>query len=103
MIDAGAKVILFGTDAQLNDSNAIERFHRLPYLKVCFTVKTDVKYDEFLSIPIWDRRDVVGDLTEYVDLKGTRVFEKYFDCTSFINECLENSKENINVQSFANK
>ena len=79
------EIFLMASDAQLKEENAIERFHNLPYRKVCFVTKEQT-YEEFCCIKLFDEGNSTGDLTKYIDWKGNRIFEKYFDCVSFINK-----------------
>lgn len=81
----GSDLFIIATDSQLQTNEAIEAFHRLPYRKVCFTASEKVTYKEFVYIPGFES-GVTGDLTRYIDFKGTRIFEKYFDCVKWINK-----------------
>lgn len=78
-----APIVVIASDAQIKTDEDIERFHRLPYKKVCFTNKK-IPYDEFIYIPGYDDQPYVGDILRYTDVWGTRVFEKYLDCVKWI-------------------
>lgn len=80
-----SEIFVIATDSQLRTDEAIEAFHQLPYRKVCFTGSEKISYEEFIYTP-GCKSGVTGDLTKYVDYKGTRVFEKYFDCIRWLNE-----------------
>lgn len=79
------EILLIASDAQIRTDEEIEAFHALPYRKVCFTVRENVPYEEFIYVPGYEGQDAVGDLTRYADFTGKRVFEKYFDFVKWIN------------------
>ena len=83
-MSSDAEIFIIACDAQVKTDKDKKEFLKLPYRKVCFTNK---HYDEkeFIYIPGYDNLESVGDLTKYCDLLGHRVFEKYFDCVSWLN------------------
>ena len=84
-LEEGYEVLLIATDAQLREEGYKEAFQNLEgYRKVAFCKdKTDFK--DFVYVPGYENETAAGDLTRYADKKGTRYFEKYFDCLKFIN------------------
>ncbi len=86
-IKNGAEIIIIATDKQLKETNAKERFLNLPYKKVCFTSNKEwAQYKEFVYTPEFKGQENVGDLTKFTGLIGLRIFEKHFDCISFLND-----------------
>ncbi len=81
-----AEILVIASDAQIRTEEEIEAFRALPYRKVCFTVKKDLPYEEFVYVSGYEGQDTVGDLTRYRGIMGKRVFEKYFDFVKWINE-----------------
>ena len=84
-MEKGAEILVIATDAQMNETNSMQRFGDLPYRKVAFTAK-NIEQQNILRVP--DKmiiNDHVGDLTKYADIIGRRYFEKIFDCVKFIN------------------
>lgn len=79
------EILVMATDSQLKTEEAIQAFHDLSYRKVCFTAKNNIPYKEFVYVPGYEKSGTTGDINRYCDCKGTRIFEKYFDCISFIN------------------
>lgn len=79
------EIVLMATDAQVKTKIDIERFHDLPFRRVCFTSKPDIKYKEFVYIPEFEGKSEVGDILRYKDIFGTRIFEKHFDCVGWLN------------------
>lgn len=77
-------ILIMATDSQIKTEDSVEAFRKLPYRKICFTAKRDIPYEEFIYIPGFEN-GVTGDLTRYIDFKGTRIFEKYFDCVKWLN------------------
>lgn len=88
-IKEGYKIILFASDAQLKENDAINRFHNLPYNKICFTSCISL-YPEFVIVPRFIGQQNVGDISAYATmLKQARIFEKAIDCTQVINHMLD--------------
>lgn len=79
------EILIMATDSQLKSQEAIDAFHNLPYRKVCFTAKRDLPYDEFIFVPGYEKFGVTGDINRYCNIFGQRIFERYFDCISFVN------------------
>lgn len=78
------EIVLMATDAQVKMKD-IDKFHQLPFRKVCFTSKSDIPYEEFVYIPDFEGETEVGDILRYKNIWGTRMFEKYFDCVGWPN------------------
>lgn len=93
-IKNGAEIVIMAADTQLQEIDAKERFLALPYRKVCFTSKREWTNDNdvFVYIPEFEGEEHVGDLTKYAGISGVRIFEKYFDCISFLNNVNLNDK-----------
>ena len=80
----GWEILLMATDYQLREPGAKERFHALPYRKVCFS-KQECEYPEFIRVPEYGGRSRFADLVKVIDWQGHRVFEKAMDCVAFLN------------------
>ncbi len=78
------EIVVMACDMQIHSNEDVEAFHKIPHRKVCYTMRKDIPYDEFLYVPGYDNLPAVGDLTRYADYKGTRIFEKYFDCIKWL-------------------
>lgn len=78
------EILVIASDSQLQTEKSIEEFHKLPYRKVCFTARKDIAHEEFVYVPGFEK-GVTGDLTRYINIKGMRIFEKYFDCIKWLN------------------
>lgn len=78
------EIVVISCDAQIRSEENISRFHALPYRKICYTKRNDIPYKEFVHVPGFEKSEHVGDLTAYADWKGTRIFEKYFDCVKWL-------------------
>lgn len=81
-----AEILVIGSDAQIKTDEEIEAFHSLPYRKVCFTIRKDIPYDEFVFVETFKDMENMGDLTRYAGILGKRIFEKEFDFVKWINE-----------------
>lgn len=81
-----AEILVIASDAQIKTDEEIEAFHNLPYRKVCFTVRSDIPYEEFVTVDAFRESGEMGDLTRYSGLLGKRIFEKEFDFVKWINE-----------------
>ncbi len=96
-LKSGKEIFIMATDAQLHEKDAVNRFLRLPYKKVCFTSKKELlKNKEFIYVPEFDGQENVGDLTKFTGIKGKRIFQKYFDCVGFLNALQEFDKIEVN-------
>lgn len=78
------EILVMTCDTFINTDELIERFHKLPYRKVCYTKRKDIPYEEFVYVPGFENAEELGDLTRYADWRGTRIFEKYFDCVKWL-------------------
>ena len=74
------------TDEYIRNEEQLEAFSKLPYPKVLYVSKPDVKYDFQVYIPGFEKETCVGDILRYNDITGARMFEKYFDCVKWLNE-----------------
>jgi len=78
------EILVMTCDSFLTSNELVEKFHSLPYRKVCYTKNPVCPYEEFVYVPGYESSDTIGDLTRYADYKGTRIFEKYFDCIKWL-------------------
>ena len=79
-----AEILVIASDAQIKTDEEIESFHNLPYRKVCFTIRKDIPYDEFVFVEAFSGMEAMGDLTRYTGLIGKRIFEKEFDFVKWL-------------------
>ncbi len=80
-----AEILVIASDAQIKTDEEVEAFHKLPYRKVCFTIREDIPYEEFIIVNAFKGKDAMGDLTRYAGLLGKRIFENEFDFVKWIN------------------
>lgn len=74
------------TDREDCSEELLEQFSKLPYKKVCFvSSRESISNDWMVHVPGYEIQGEVGDLTRYGDLMGRRIFEKYFDCVTWLN------------------
>lgn len=78
------EILVVTTDSFLTTNELLNEFRTLPYRKVCFTNKKESQSEEFPYIPGYDNEIGVGEITKFADRKGTRIFEKYFDCIKWL-------------------
>lgn len=84
-------VFLIATDEYVNSEELAKRFDALPYPKVCFTANRCPSYDWMVFLPEFKGLSRVGDALRYVDIWGTRIFEKHFDCVKWLNDNIAKS------------
>lgn len=64
----------------------IERFNNLPYKKKAILTRFDYqKISSNIYIPGYEKDDFIGIPTEFINIKGKRVYEKGFDYISWLN------------------
>lgn len=80
-------ILIIGTDNFVKPDE-LERFDALKYPKVLFTAKADKEYDWQIYLPEFQGENEIGDSLRYVNVMGTRIFEKHFDCVGWINESI---------------
>lgn len=79
-------IFIMATDEYIRTEEQLETFSKLPYPKVLYVSKPDVKYDFQVYIPGFEKEPCVGDILRYGSITGARMFEKYFDCVKWLNE-----------------
>lgn len=85
------EIFIIGTDNFVKKGD-LKRFDELKYPKILFTSSAAKEYEWQIYLPEFEGQTEMGDALRYVNIFGTRIFEKHFDCVEWLNE-------NINFKS----
>lgn len=79
------KIFIISTDRNGLYDELLERFDKLPYKKVLFSHKPNVKFGWSCYLPEFKNKECVGDLTRYANIFGDKFYEKHFNFIKWLN------------------